>query len=613
MKIWKYFMVVLLFFLMLSACAPMDASAAKYENAIYIYMCGSTLETGRGCATTNISEMLSADIPEDTCIVIETGGARRWRDYDISPEHLTRLLITADGMQEIEKIDAASMGDKDTLADFLEFCNENYPAENTGLVFWDHGGGSIKGVCFDENYNMDALTIPEFSQVLGIVTQNGQRKYDFIGFDACLMANYETAGAIYGYADYMIASEELEALGGWNYVALAEKFGEDTFYEELLKGYSEKCEANAVGVYTLSCIDLTEFELVKTAFDDFSLHLEQLADVGLQQIVEAAENSVIFGYNSEAEGYSNMIDLAVFADNLQYPSLVDAIEKVTVRVSSPTKETAEGISIFYPLDDVKQVERYVINGTSESYTRFLAENYSEIPTDGVIEFEDRGSARGEELYVSVTEDSMKYIKDVEYKLFQIIDLNDEEQMALCMGTDMDILVDDSAYTTSFDSKWVTWNEEYVYLSAIEYIGDVITVATPILLNGQVGTVRFAYDFSEGSFTLYGFLPEANEGAISRLQEIEDGDEVTLIYQEISSEYEEVWCYGSSFIYHEGSNFRIKTIPEGRYLISLRIRDVFGNIYRSNTELLEYKNGRTKCLEILDDIQKLKFRTAEERY
>lgn len=252
---WWLTVCVLLCLAAVSACAQ----TSSYENAIYVYMCGSTLESHRGSATDNITEMLSANMPEDTCIVLQTGGARKWRDYNISNDHLTRFIITADGMREIEKLGPASMGDQATLNDFLTFCGENYPATHTGVIFWDHGSGSVDGICFDENHNMDALSIPEFADALSMATQNGQQKYDFIGFDACLMANYETAEAIHNYADYMIASEGMEPVSGWNYATLAERFGEDTFLQDMLDGYAQKCTAYDADVYTLSCIDLTRF------------------------------------------------------------------------------------------------------------------------------------------------------------------------------------------------------------------------------------------------------------------------------------------------------------------------------------------------------------------
>jgi len=42
-------------------------------------------------------------------------------------------------------------------------------------------------------------------------------KFDFIGFDACLMATVETALTMSQYGDYLIASEETEPGVGWYY------------------------------------------------------------------------------------------------------------------------------------------------------------------------------------------------------------------------------------------------------------------------------------------------------------------------------------------------------------------------------------------------------------
>ena len=42
-------------------------------------------------------------------------------------------------------------------------------------------------------------------------------EFDFVGFDACLMATAETGLMLNSYADYMIASEETEPGIGWYY------------------------------------------------------------------------------------------------------------------------------------------------------------------------------------------------------------------------------------------------------------------------------------------------------------------------------------------------------------------------------------------------------------
>ena len=57
------------------------------------------------------------------------------------------------------------------------------------------------------------MSLAGISQALS----RGGVKFDFIGFDACLMATVENALMLNEYADYMIASEETEPGYGWYY------------------------------------------------------------------------------------------------------------------------------------------------------------------------------------------------------------------------------------------------------------------------------------------------------------------------------------------------------------------------------------------------------------
>ena len=84
-------------------------SVGEGKAAVYIYMCGSTLETKQGAATKNIAELLSADVPENTCVIIQTGGAKTWRGYDVSPNNITRYEITDGEFCEKQRLENASM------------------------------------------------------------------------------------------------------------------------------------------------------------------------------------------------------------------------------------------------------------------------------------------------------------------------------------------------------------------------------------------------------------------------------------------------------------------------------------------------------------------------
>ena len=53
-------------------------------------------------------------------------------------------------MKKVGEERLSSMGEAETLADFLEWGVQTYPADKMGLILWNHGSGSINGVCFDE-------------------------------------------------------------------------------------------------------------------------------------------------------------------------------------------------------------------------------------------------------------------------------------------------------------------------------------------------------------------------------------------------------------------------------------------------------------------------------
>lgn len=62
-------------------------------STLFIYMCGSNLETKQGLASKNIDELLAAEVSDDFNIVIQTGGAKTWRHHDISSSEAQRYII----------------------------------------------------------------------------------------------------------------------------------------------------------------------------------------------------------------------------------------------------------------------------------------------------------------------------------------------------------------------------------------------------------------------------------------------------------------------------------------------------------------------------------------
>ena len=68
------------------------------------------------------------------------------------------------------------------------------------------------------------MTLDEINTAL----KDAGTKFDFVGFDACLMATYETAIMLNNHADYLIASEETEPGIGWYYTNWLTNLSENT-------------------------------------------------------------------------------------------------------------------------------------------------------------------------------------------------------------------------------------------------------------------------------------------------------------------------------------------------------------------------------------------------
>ena len=154
---------------------PVSANDETEETwAVYWYLCGSDLESQCGCATEDLSEMVEVSLPENVTVVVETGGATEWQNETVDPSCLERYVYQDEELSFVDSVPSASMGEASTLADFLDFCSTNYPADHTAVIFWDHGSGSASGVSFDEIYDIYAVrvildTLAECYSTLGLI------------------------------------------------------------------------------------------------------------------------------------------------------------------------------------------------------------------------------------------------------------------------------------------------------------------------------------------------------------------------------------------------------------------------------------------------------------
>jgi len=330
---------------------------------VMIFMLGSDLESRGGMATRDLNEILSADIADNVNIIVETGGAAKWQNDVISNRTNQRYQCVSGGLKLLQdNLGQKDMTDPSTLTSFINYCKDNFPANRYMLIMWDHGGGSAAGYGHDELAGEGTMALDEIHSALTKANVN----FDVIGFDACLMATYETAVMLEQHADYMLASEETEPGIGWYYTGWINALSKNTsiptveLAKIIIDDFTAKCYQNSAReVTTLSVVDLAEFSgTVPEAFRSFAASTGNLIDTDqYDTVAQARSNTREFGQPAQLD----QIDLIHLAENLgtdEATALVDAL-KGTIKYNrtSSTIANANGISIFFPFGSLDTMGR----------------------------------------------------------------------------------------------------------------------------------------------------------------------------------------------------------------------------------------------------------------
>lgn len=334
-----------------------DVASAK-SATVMVYMCGSDLESGYGAASADIEEMLEADLGDNVNVVLETGGASEWSfSPEADPSTRQRWVLENGEASLVQDAGEGTMLDENEVTDFCSWAAKEYPADRYILIFWDHGGGTIGGFGYDENYPYaSALTL---SQLRNAIKASGVA-FDMVGFDACLMATVECAWAMEPVADYLVASEQTEPGDGWSWTGFLNQLGSDssiattdlgkTIIDDFSAHYAETGEEDT----TLSLIDLREISRV---YERLSTFLDEAADS-----IEAdnALFTTMSGARSRAKSYAedsvDQVDLVDMVDRSDFEGADDVSEAVAscVKYRSDTSSGSNGIAMYFPYSEVSQ-------------------------------------------------------------------------------------------------------------------------------------------------------------------------------------------------------------------------------------------------------------------
>ena len=303
---------------------------------VMIYMCGSDLESGyngystnpnnAGLATSDLQEILKVTgQPDNVNIIIETGGAKAWKStYGIKSDKLGRWHVKNNQLVNDSQLTYASMGLTSTFQSFLEWGLTEYPADKTGVIMWNHGGG-MYGVCYDEKKDDDSLLNNEIANaVKGALKNCGKegQKLEWIGYDACLMQVQDIAEMNSQYFNYMIASEESEAGYGWDYDNwvddLYAKKGTTEILTAIVDSFiADNGGANKSGDQTLSFLKLSKMKAYKKAWEEMAAELQSKLTSSNKSTFNKAIKSYVKHYADSDYTYFCVFDAWDFVDKLE--------------------------------------------------------------------------------------------------------------------------------------------------------------------------------------------------------------------------------------------------------------------------------------------------------
>ena len=474
---------------------PAEVYDGHLDTVVMIYMVGSNLESRNGLGTTDLHEICEAykasKVPDETVkILVQTGGSKEWSpDFSIDPDMSQRYEVDGGELVMKQEFPLENMANPGTLSDFMIWGMTAYPADRYGLILWNHGGGSVLGFGADELHSGSMMRLQQIRKACE--TANGH--FAFVGFDACLMGTVETATALAPYADYLIASEEMEPGNGWFYTnwvssLLKEpKLSVDKLGKQIIDDFADSY-SKGKELYTLSLIDLKKVDKVDkelTVFAEESIYA--LEEKKYSRISKARGEARSFG-----NGGYEQVDLIDFMDRSDLSGkqgVIDAAADSIVYFKTNMKD-ANGLAMYYPFSYLDEYGRMLNMLESLEFEKTYLDSLSGFCTVMAQSDELRGGNggfSGEEWYqeelarlykeeadtgipetIPLIERDGKYLIDLTPEQFDLMTYIcvhvwlDTGEGYMEMGEDFSFdMTDDRYIIASYDNVWLRINNAFV--------------------------------------------------------------------------------------------------------------------------------------------------------
>lgn len=557
---------------------PEEQGNASDTYTLMLYMCASDLESECGFATEDLNEIMYGYTAGNLNVIVQTGGTAEWQNTVVADDRCQRYRVTEDGLELVDdSLGMQNMADSATLTDFIQYCSSNYAADHYGLVLWDHGGGVVGGYGYDENFGGDSMSLTEMSRALGDASVH----LDMLGFDACLMANFETCLMAAPYADYLIASEEPEPGCGWYYTDWIGKLSENCgippkrYGRQIIDDYITESGWDSPSMYsTLGMFDLQQVtQKLLPALSQFSDDAVQQLSAGEYRRISQSRSNTRAVYQSELD-HIDLLDYAQHSQSETADQLEQAVSDCVVYYRETENGSGDnGLSILFPYYDLSALdmleEMYQTLGYDDAYPAFL-EQFANVMAGGQIsvsgfsntqnhaaaseysgfQWFDADASYDESYYETYSAD-LSLLETTEVDGRCVLELSEEDweivndaamqMFAVYDGFYVDMGLDDYCefddygnLIVEYDQTWVALDGQVVPFFHESYTSDGDSFFTcgsvPCVYNGIDAEIVLVWDTEHPSGYAAGVRPVYTDSVAAKgLYDICDGDTFQVYY------------------------------------------------------------------------------------
>lgn len=604
-----------------------------------VYIIGSDLESKSNAGTNDIAEMTSAGNTDQVNVVLLTGGANKdnWRTpkaYLIDNGAKISLNYTPVNNE---------MSSPENVTAFINWALEEYPGDKVSLVFWNHGS-DIRGYGNDE-ISKKNLSLPQIKQALAATDYiKSNKKFELLGFDACLMANIETQSTLKEFANWFVGSEEQEPGHGWDYKpiltamnSLGASLTGGQLGKIIVNGFLEQAIDQESSAVTLSVVDLAKLPLLELSLNN--LFSASVANNAVQKLHRARSKAEEYSKSlTEPEYSEDMVDIGDMMKKLKElePSLIPMADDVLAKLNEVVffnrhdnaRPKATGIAMYIPHQALvnKKVLDEVVNNHfnpidfNPGLKNFIKSYYipaalSDVTPPAGQTDPDFGFYNKNQNTTGIRNASLssavKVINDTDVEQVQVMlikELEGTSRQYLMLGSTYPDTVayhsDGSAtYAYQWDDQWLSLNGHPAYISdifpydVVDSLGNAkehTRIMIPAVKNLETSSEEFliiSYSFDENfNYTLESIIPEpfsdGSGGMIvpKRRVNLKAGDKIQLLYEAFNEDTDEEF-----FVVNDDA---IINISKGNSDLKLGYSDLSSGRYQIGFLLEDYSQNDT---------------------